>query len=239
MVPSRTTTPGPRPTAEFARQVRVPMTEAGRLQRGVELVVALVRDCDHAGVTVLTPAFVETVAASDDVVLRGDGWQHELSEGPGLECVRSRSAVVSQDLQTDVRWRSWAPRAVRRLGVRSTVSVLLDPHGETVGSLTLYSDRADVWDDDQRALARTLVRQLALAAADARRHDDRRRALASRAGLGQAQRIVMERLGMSEEQASDHLRRLSRRTRMTLVHLAEHIVVTRELPVLHGEERPA
>ena len=238
MVVSRTSA-APRPPRDFAQLVREPSTEAGRLQRGVELVVALVGGCDHAGVTVLTPAFMETVAASDDVVLRGDSWQHELSEGPGLESLRRRSTVVSQDLRNDPRWRSWGPRAVLGLGVRSTISVLLDPHGDTVGSLTLYADRTDVWDDDHRMIAQALAGQLALAAADARLLDDRQRTLASRAGVGQAQGIVMERFGMSAEQASDYLRRLARGTQMKLVHLAEAIVATRELPVLRDEARPA
>ncbi|MGI3784106.1 MAG: GAF and ANTAR domain-containing protein [Janthinobacterium lividum] len=222
--------------ADFAQLVREPATEAGRLQRGAELVVALVGGCEHAGVSVLTPAFMETVAVTDDVGLRGDGWQHELSEGPGLEAVRSRTTVVSQDLRTDSRWRTWGPRAVEALGVRAAMSVLLDTWGESVGSLTLYADRSDVWDDERQTLAVTLAGQLALASADARMLDDRQRALLARGSVGQAQGIVMERFGMTADQALDHLRRLSEGSSMALVHLAERVVETRELPSWRADE---
>jgi AmiR/NasT family two-component response regulator len=42
---------------------------------------------------------------------------------------------------------------------------------------------------------------------------------------------------MTAEQAFEHLRRLALRRRVTLVHLADHIVETRELPALRGEDR--
>lgn len=218
--------------ADFAGLVHEPFTETGRLQRGVELVVALIGGCDHAGVTILTPAFMETVAASDDLVRCGDGWQYELNEGPGLDSVRDRTTVVSQDLQVDPRWRAWGPRVASGLGVRSTLSVLLDTSGGPVGSLTLYADRVDAWGHEQQSQARTLAAQLALAASDARMLDDRERALVARAGIAQAQGIVMERLGVGAVQAADYLERLSRQTHVRILHLAERIVETRELPLL-------
>lgn len=222
----------PGPSTDFAGLVHEPFTENGRLQRGVELVVALVGGCDHAGVTILTSAFMETVAASDDLVRRGDGWQYELNEGPGLDSVRGRTTVVSQDLRVDPRWRAWGPRVASGLGVRSTLSVLLETRGAPVGSLTLYADRVDAWGDEQQAQTRILAAQLALAVFDARMLDERERELVSRTGIAQAQGIVMERLGVSAGQAADYLDRLSRETHVRVLHLAERIVETRELPLL-------
>jgi GAF domain-containing protein len=222
-------------SADFARLLHQSLTEGGRLQRGVELAVSLLGGCDHASVTVLTPHYVETVAASDDVVLRGDGWQYELSEGPCLDSVRGRTTVVSQDLGRDPRWRSWAPRVVDGLGVHAMMSVLLYASGDEVGSLNLYSDRVEVWDDEAQLLARSLADQLAVAVADARLLDERERALLSRSGIGQAQGIVMERFGLSADQALDLLRGMSRGTRVGLVHLAEHIVETRRLPAFDDD----
>lgn len=233
MAPSRLH-PAHRSFGVFAELVQQPSTGAERLQRGVELLASLVPGCDHAGITLLTPAFVETVAATDDVVLRGDGWQHELSEGPGLDSVRGRTTVVSQDLRTDLRWRTWAPRVVDGLGVRSTMSVLLEPHEDVVESLTLYADRPHVWDVRRQQLATSLVSQLAGASAEARMLDDRERAFVSRVGLGQAQGIVMERFDLGADEAYDYLRRLSQGTDMALVQLAGHIVRTREVPQLPG-----
>lgn len=226
-------------TVKFARLLHQSSTETGRLQRGVELAVRMVPGCDHASVTVLTPHYVETVAASDEVVRRGDAWQYDLSEGPCLDSVRGRETVVSQDLRTDLRWRSWGPRAADGLGVRAMMSVLFDTTRDAVGSLNLYADRVAAWDDEQQALARVLGDQLAVAVADARVLDARTRAVRAQAGLGQAQGIVMERFAMSAGQALEHLQRLSQAHGMTLVRLAERIVETRELPVLPGGGRAA
>ena len=220
-----------RPTStDFARRVHASPTEGGRLQLGVELAVELLGGCDHASVTMLTPHFVETVAASDAVVRRGDDWQYELSEGPCLDTVRNQATVVSQDLGQDGRWRSWCPRAVDELGVHAMMSVLLSVSTGVVGSLNLYADRVQVWDDEQQTFARTLADQLAVAVAEARLLDERERALLRRTGIGQAQGIVMERFGLRADQAFDLLQRLSESTQVELVHLAEHIVDTRQLP---------
>jgi len=214
----------------FVRLLREPPSEAGRLQRGVELAVGLIERCDHASVTVLTPHYVETVAVSDDVARRGDGWQHDLSEGPGLESVRRRVPVVSQDLRTDRRWRAWSPRAVERLGMRSVVSVPMDTEGGGVVALNLYADRSQAWEPGQRALASALAGQVAMAAADARLLDARTAALLARSGVGQAQGMVMERFGLTAEQAFDYLQRLSADAGLGLLHVAERLVESRDLP---------
>ena len=216
--------------SRFARLLNGSSTEAARLQRGVELAVTLVPSVDHASVTVLTPRYVETAAASDEVVRRGDSWQHDLSEGPGLDSVRTRATVLSQDLRIDARWRSWGPRVADRLGVRATLSVLFDAAPDAIGSLNLYADRVQTWDAEQQLLARALGNQLAVAVADARLLDAKDRAALAQVGLGQAQGIVMERYRMTAAQAYDHLQRLAQVTQVPLIHLAEHIVATRELP---------
>ncbi len=222
---------------DFARLLH-PATERGRLQLGVELAVSLVVGCDHASVTVLTPHYVETVAASDDVVRQGDGWQQDLSEGPSLDSVRTRVPVVSQDLGSDPRWRSWGPRVADSLGLRAMMSVVLQTGTGTdtdvVGCLNLYADRVQVWDAEQQRLALALGDQLVAAVAGARVIEARGRAMIERIGLVQAQGIVMERYRMTAEQALDHLRQLSRATEVPMVHLTERIVATRELPVLRA-----
>jgi hypothetical protein len=52
-----------RSTGEFARLVHSETRAADRLQRGVELVVQLVADCDHAGVTAGTSKLIERTAS--------------------------------------------------------------------------------------------------------------------------------------------------------------------------------
>ncbi|MDZ5662193.1 ANTAR domain-containing protein [Nocardioides sp. S-58] len=56
------------------------------------------------------------------------------------------------------------------------------------------------------------------------------RGMQARTVIGQAQGILMERLGMSAAQAIDYLRRVSSHSNRKLVDIARHIAETRELP---------
>ena len=193
--------------------------------------MALLERCDHASVTVLTPHYVETVAVSDDVARRGDGWQHDLSEGPAP----GEPAAAGAGRQPGPPGRP--PLAglgpTRRRAARRAVGGLAArwrPQGGGVGALNLYADRPQAWDAGQRALAASLAGQVAVAAADARLLDARTAAMLARSGVGQAQGMVMERFGLTAEQAFDYLQGLSRDTGVGLLHVAEHLVETRDLP---------
>lgn len=60
--------------------------------------------------------------------------------------------------------------------------------------------------------------------------DQLRAALESRLVIGQAQGLLMERLGVDAHQAMDYLRRTSNELNRKLVLVAAEIVRTRELP---------
>lgn len=223
----------PRPAARLSAGARgsyEPATELARLQQGVRLVVQLVDACDHAGVTVSAPTFLETTASSDGIAQQGDDWQYELGEGPCLDAVRQQHTVLSQDLRSDVRWTTWGPRVVDELGVRSMLSLLLFTHKNTFAALNLYGDRTDAWDDDQLVMASALAEHLAVAAADAREIENRGRSMISRTMIGQAEGILMERFGLSADRAFEYLRRISQGNHTKLVDVAREIVETRTLP---------
>ena len=214
-----------------------PTTEAASLQEGVLLAVELLDGCDHAGVTVATGSALRSAAASDEVVLNGDTWQHDLREGPCVDVVRQQHMVLSQDLGLDLRWRTWAPRVVDRLGVRSMLSLLLFSTRDTYAALNLYADRPAAWDDEQLALAQALADHLASDAAGAREIENRGRSMVTRTMIGQAEGILMERLGLSAERAFEYLRRISQSNHVKLVDVAREIVETRVLPAPRQPER--
>jgi GAF domain-containing protein len=203
---------------------------AGRLQRGAELVAELVAGCDHAAVTMTYRRGVETVAGTSDEVRRCDVLQHQLGEGPGLDTVRVQQTVISQNLGAESRWPEWAPRTVAVLGAHATMSLLLHTEQTTVGALSLYADRPDAWTGHSITVAHALAGQLAVAAADAQQIQHRTRAMASRTVIGQAQGILMERLGIDADQAFAYLQRISQDTNRKLVAVAEELVASRQLP---------
>lgn len=215
---------------EFARDLHEAATPQERLQRGVELIAGQVDGCDSAGVSVVTSGQVSTPAATNDVARRGDALQYELGEGPCLDSVRRQSTVISDDIAADGRWPRWAPRAAQDLGVGSMMCLLLYTHDRSYGALNLYSTEAGGWAPDDVVLAHVLAEQLAVAFEDAVQIEHRGRAMASRTVIGQAQGILMERFGVTADQAFAYLRRSSQDSNRKLVAVAVELVDTRRLP---------
>lgn len=190
----------------------------------------LVEGCDHAGVTVIKSGVLSTPAASDDVVRRGDAWQYEFGEGPCVDTVHDQHTVIAQDLSADRRWPRWRPTVMEKLGINAMMSMLLYTDSDHYGALNLYADDAHAWDHRQIAVAQSLAGHLAVAVADATEIANRGRAMVSRTLIGQAEGILMERLDLDAEAAFAYLRRVSQNQNRKLVHVAEQIVATRQLP---------
>lgn len=205
--------------------------EATRLQLAVDAAVELIGGCDHAGITVHEKRLCVTRAASDEVVRRATELQGELGEGPCLDTSRAEETLVSRDLAADPRWPRWAPKVHDELGVGSMVAVLLHTKDQSFGALSVYGDRRDAFEPDDLAVAQVLAGHLAVSIAAARTIDQLGVAVVSRTVIGQAEGILMERLGIDAEQAFAYLRRVASHHNVKLARLAADLVRTRRLPL--------
>jgi GAF domain-containing protein len=217
-------------TDDFARLVQNVAAPTDRVQRGVELMADMVDGCDRASVTLVSGRQLSTAAASDDVVWRGDGWQFELNQGPCLDAVRQARMITCKDLRKEPRWSRWGPKVVDILGINATMSVLLYTQRDALGTLNLYADRAQPWNDRQVGTARVLAGHLAVAMADAQEIEHRGRAMVTRTVIGQAEGLLMGRFGISAERAFEYLRRISQDSNRRLSVIAEEYVASRQLP---------
>lgn len=206
--------------------------EASRLKIAVDSAASLVARCDHAGVTVNERAGLLTRASSDDVVCRANELQQELGEGPCLEVMRDQDTLVSADLAQERRWPLWAKRVRAELGVGSMMSLLVYTDQHSYGALSLYARRGHRFDADDVAVGQALAAHLAVILTAEREIDQLGLALHNRTIIGQAQGILMERLGVSADQAFDYLRRVSSHSNRKLAHVADEIASTRRLPDL-------
>jgi GAF domain-containing protein len=218
--------------ARLARELQNSTSESDKLQHAVDSVLELVRGCDHAGISVLDGKEVRTAASSDAVVERGDALQYELGEGPCLDSIQERTTVISRDLGTETRWPRWRPRARADLGVQSMMSLLLYTNARCYGALNIYGDRPDPYQAGACQVASVLAAQIAVALAASREIEQRGVAMANRTVIGQAEGILMERLGLNADQAFAFLRRVSQVTNRKLITLCQEIVETRRLPRL-------
>jgi GAF domain-containing protein len=221
--------------ANAARLLYAAPDECGQLQPAVDLAVRLIEGCAHAGVSVVEGRSIRTPVGSDDVVRRGDALQYELDEGPCLDAVRQHQTVVSQDLNREERWPRWSPRARTELGIRGMMSFWLYTNGRSYGAgsygaLNLYADQIEAFQSQDHAIAKALAAQISVSLAALREIRQRSLAMTNRTVIGQAEGILMERLGIDADQAFAYLRRTSQSENRKLVTICSQIVETRQLP---------
>jgi hypothetical protein len=146
--------------------------------------------------------------------------------------------VTCDDLRSDTRWPEFAVAAAAH-GYRSIVATELLPAaepGEPSGTLTLYSRRAGGLSQADRDTALLLAMHGSLALAHVRTAEladlaqtQLRQAVDTRDVIGQAKGILMNRQGVTADQAFDLLRRISQELNVKLVDIA------RTLTERHGE----
>lgn len=201
------------------------------LNRCVALATELIDGCDYAGVSVVhRKAPIDTPAATDPLVVRGDQLQYDLQEGPCLDSIWDSETVHSRNLAEEQRWPRWAPAVMQELGVASMLSFQLYTDQDTLGALNLYSTTVDAFDDDDINAGFLLAAHSAVALAAAHNAEHLQAAAVSRTIIGQAQGILMERFGLTADRAFVVLRRVSQSRQVKLHQVANELVATRVLP---------
>ena len=203
-------------------------------EEGLRAVIAMAlgcAPCDQASITVLGPGrTLETVAASDDRVVKADRLQYELREGPCLDAVFTDGVFRVEDLAADSRWPQWAPLA-DGLGIGALLAVHL--YTDTaLGALNLYSEQPREYDDLDLEVAKVVAAHASVVLAHTRTTQDLWRAIDTRNLIGQAQGILMARYGLTPERAFAVLRRYSQARHTRLAAVAEELTSTGHLPDL-------
>lgn len=196
----------------------------------LDLVVGLARrnfGADGAGILLAAGGGTVSTATSGVRAGRADALQVDHHQGPGFAAIKGRQPVVSSDLRFDSRWRFWAPQAAD-LGLRSVLSLAL-VDGDPFGALTLYSERPSFFSTDSLAPGLEFAQQVSLAITVALEREQLSRDADSRAVVGQAQGLLMERYHISADQALAVIRRSSSALNQKLRSIAERIVGGRSL----------
>ncbi|MGN6412744.1 GAF and ANTAR domain-containing protein [Flexivirga sp.] len=186
----------------------------------------------HGGVTLIrSRGRLETIGASDDVVVKADQLQYELGEGPCHDAAWEATTLVSQDLSSDTRWPEWAPRVVQ-LGIKSAMGAELTAadDGRRLGALNLYWTEPTVFTADDLAYASIFAVHAAVALSASLQDAQLHTALDARKVIGQAEGILMERHDLSADQSFEVLRRYSQDHNIKLREVAQQLVDSRRLP---------
>lgn len=216
--------------ADLAQAMGAADADHDRLMIAVEAAVELVGACAHAGITLNRRGECSTLVGTSEVPSMVNKLQNELAEGPCHDPDRREETIVSTDLARDPRWPAWGARVHQELGLGSSMSLLIFTARGSYGTLSLYAERPRAFSADDLATAQALAGHLAVSMAASREIDGLGVALASRTVIGQAEGIVMERLGVDSDQALAYLKRVSSHTNTKLVDVAVALVRTRRLP---------
>ena len=210
-------------------EVVLSMGAADGLTQALESVVAgaqsIIDPVDHAAVSLVhRHRRINTPAATDDIARRGDQLQYDAGEGPCLQAIRDREAVMSSDLLDEVRWPRWSRRAVEELGVRSMLCLHLFVSHDTLGALNLYSDRPDAFSVGDRATGMALAAHVAMALNSEQSPEARTSSVAGAAIIAQAQGLLMHRYELTPSGAYLVLAKAAQREDIALRLVARTLV---------------
>jgi len=177
-----------------------------------------------AGISVLRPQGVlETVAATDALVLQVDQLQYDLGEGPCVEAARDRVGQRTGNIVVDHRWPRYGPRAAE-LGLCSQMAVPLYVEDDQLGALNLYASRPDAFDENTIYVASLFATHAALSMGRTMVEDQLKEALDTRKLIHVAVGLVMERYQLDEVHAFSFLARVAETAGSRLVVVAQELV---------------
>jgi GAF domain-containing protein len=201
------------------------------LDRIAALAVHAINGCDIAAVSLVRErGVIETLGATGPEAEEIDRLQYATGEGPCVSSIESHATFRMDDVRTEERWPRFAEAAAGR-GVGSMLSLVVELSDRALAALNLYGRLPGAFDDRDVELATVLASQAAVTLANAQTHErdlaksaQLEEALQTRTVISQAVGILMERQGLTAEEAFDSIRRLSRHINVKVRELATDIV---------------
>lgn len=193
----------------------------------VHAAVRTVPGVGHAAIALMRrDGSIESRARSSETAAELDQLQADLGQGPVVTAIWKEPVVLVDDLATESEhWPDFVAQA-RQLGVTSTLTFQLYLEGDTLGALSLYSDVTGAFTTESRTIAGLFASHAALALGGAQQVANLNEAVSTRDLIGQAKGILMERFGVTADDAFDLLVRSSQQTQVKLVEVARWLTGT-------------
>jgi anti-anti-sigma factor len=214
----------------------------GALRLIVELARISIGGADGVSVSLLRHGVLSTVAASDQTIMAMDADQYSTGQGPCVDASIKGHWFHAESLDNETRWPAFTPQA-RGLGIKAILSSPLRAFEKPVGALNIYSRTAQSFEIRDQEVAAVFAQQASVILSDARAgvSDTQmavrfQEALRSRKVISLAEGIIMEREGVSEEDAFSALLGLALDQGLPLRERAEAMVLSVKSPEL-GPER--
>lgn len=227
-------------TAVFASIKDLLLTE-DKVDHALEMLVQAARDAipgsAGAGISLFSAqGHGSSAVTTARLVGQADAAQHDLGQGPCLDAWTAGRTVLVSDASADSRWPLWSD-AVASLPVRSVVSTPLAAAGRPIGTLKVYAAAPAAF----TAATGQLLEKLAVPASTLLAHiqgpgtprhlsSPLKGALAGRDNTNRACGILMERHGLSAEEAFRELLHRARTNATPLSRVCLRLVDGSRLP---------
>ena len=195
------------------------------LQLVASLARATVAGANGVSVSLRRHGRLATVAATDQTVLDMDTGQYATGEGPCVDASNEGRSLHMESLDQETRWPSFTPKA-RELGIAAILSNPLLIEERPFGALNIYSRTAAAFSEREQQLAAIFASEASLLlgnagtdASDDELSERLQETLKSRQVIARAEGVVMEREGVS---ADDAYRRLVDFSRIGSQPLRQH-----------------
>jgi GAF domain-containing protein len=217
--------------AEAAREIQVGHPTLDQTAESITAAaLQLLPDVDMAAITVVgRDHTVTTLGATHPIPILLNQVQEQFRSGPCLSALWDDPMVYVEDVATDKRWREYADVA-RTEGVAAVLSVRLYVQHTALGALSLYSKRPEPFSPEEIIGVQAYAAHAAVALDQAREREQMRSAIDSRDRIGQAKGILMERYGLTDDQAFSLLVKTSQHTNTPLRLIVDQLTHTGELP---------
>jgi hypothetical protein len=210
--------------ATVADSLRVPVDVDQTRALITASVVDTIPGVTHASISVTSKdGTIETFAPTDVVAATADQLQYELGEGPCIDAVLTEPVVQVDDLTSDPRWPVYGPKA-GALGLCSQLSFQFRADPQVRGALNLYANEPGVFNAEARYMGGMFADWAAVLLGWGRQETQLSEALESRANIGTAIGILMERYGLDQQRAFAFLARISQTGNIKLREVAANIV---------------
>ena len=137
-----------------------------------------------------------------------------------LDAVYEYKTVRSADMDTELRWPTFARRAANDTGVHDTLAFQLFVENDNLVALNLFSTQPNAFTDDSEDIGLLVAAHAAVAYAEARKISQLGKAVDIRDLIGQAKGILMERHSLTGQRAVFLLAEASSRTKTKLYEVA-------------------
>ena len=219
--------------AEVFGELSIDLEDAAGVEPTVDTVLEFAASsfkCTDAGIVLVGPGRRLRIAeVTNPVVAELYSLQIDAGSGPLIEAAQGSKPVLVDDTRAEPRWPGWAERAACH-GIGTVLHHPMLTKTRTIGVLSFYHADPGAFTTYDEALAQVLCQHATVAVAYARNEETLTEALESRAVVGQAIGILMERHNLTERRAFSVLRRYSQDYNIKLRTVAEQLISSRSLP---------